>query len=190
MTTNYASTLLPGVPGDKPYKITSYGSELRQHKKDLHGAFAVCKTPQPHQALFLAMAMIETNTMSIRDRDVIKDQTDNGSANMSIFNLNIDMLIRLGYAHPWKLNDPAHLSEAVCLLQKGIKKWGLIRTLNFVRGGYTAWQDGVSYDVWGYRRALATILKLMDAEPAILKDDRRVEIIVPYVGDGDRNLRS
>jgi hypothetical protein len=58
--------------------------------------------------------------------------------------------------------------------------WGVTRMLNFVRGGRTAFDDGTSYGAADYRDAVATILKVFDRFPALLTDDRRVEIYVPH----------
>ena len=52
--------------------------------------------------------------------------------------------------------------------------------LNFVRGGRTAFIDGVSYDAAGYRNAVATILKVISNTASLMTDDRRVEINVPH----------
>ena len=70
----------------------------------------------------------------------------------------------------------------VGLIDKGIDNWGVTRMLNFVRGGRDAFNDGVSYGATDYRNAVATILRVIDMTPSLMKDDRRVEIYVPYQG--------
>jgi hypothetical protein len=40
--------------------------------------------------------------------------------------------------------------------------------------------DGVSYGAADYRDAVATILKVFDMVPALMTDNRRVEIYVPH----------
>lgn len=129
----------------------------------------------------MAMAMLETNHMSITERDASKDNKTDGSANVSIFNLSKDLCFRLGYRNPVLLNDPGRLPEVVCLIQKGIKQMGLVSLLNFVRGGYTGWITGTAYGVDEYRQTVASIMRAIDLNPKLLTDDRRVEIFLAHV---------
>jgi hypothetical protein len=181
--TNFAKALLPNETSYiNEFSISSYGSILQGNKRKLNEAFVKCRTTPPHRALFVAMAMVETNTMSITERDASKDGRKDGAANVSIFNLSEDLVVRIGYAKPPRtLNDPKTLPEAVCLLQDGIKKFGLVPLLNFVRGGYTGWVTGTAYGTGDYRRTVASILKVIDAQPKLLTDDRRVEIYLKHV---------
>jgi hypothetical protein len=181
--TNFAKALLPNETSYiNEFSITSYGSVLQANKKKLNEAFVKCRTTPSHRALFVAMAMVETNTMSITERDGSKDGRKDGAANVSIFNLSEDLVVRIGYAKPPRtLNDPKTLPEAVCLLQDGIKKFGLVPLLNFVRGGYTGWVTGTAYGASDYRRTIASIIHVIDAQPKLLTDDRRVEIYLKHV---------
>lgn len=181
--TNYASALLPADQANKPYKLTSYGIPLRTGKAKLNAAFGKCKPTQPQRYLFLAMGMLETNTLSAQYRDASKDNTKDGSANVSLFNLSVDMVQRLNYTkNPQLLNDANNLPDVVCLLQRGVLRWGVSRMLNFVRGGYTAFIDGKSYGAQDYRDTIKTIVSVLDKDAKLLYDDRRVEIYLQHVG--------
>ncbi len=178
---DYWKLLLPDMMANCDYKITSYGSALRNNKERLVKAFDVRAIREVRQVLMMAMAMIETNTMSPSDRDTTKDKNTNKSANASIFNLSEDMINELGYVGDIHQLDPLEsLPTVVGLINKGIDTWGVTRMLNFVRGGRTAFNDGVSYDAAGYRNAVATILKVISNSASLMKDGRRVEIIVPH----------
>ena len=178
---NYWKLLLPDMMANCDYKITSYGNALRRHKERLLKAFDVCAIRDERRALIVAMAMIETNTMSPDERDTTKDKNTDKSANASIFNLSEDMINELGYVGDIHHLDPlSSLPELVGLINKGVEKWGVTRMLNFVRGGRTAFNDGVSYGAAGYRNAVATILKVIDSNSPLMSDDRRVEIYVPH----------
>lgn len=179
--TNYANALLPNDRANMPFRLTNYGQPLVRGKAALHNGFRVCNTSLPHRALILSMGMIETNTLNTADRDRSKDNRTDGSANVSLFNLNVDMVVRLGYRRPWDLNDPRRIPDAVCLIQRAIRRWGLIRTLNYVRGGYTAFMDGRSYGAGDYRRTVKTTLAAIDRDSRLMRDGRRVEIMLPHV---------
>lgn len=129
----------------------------------------------------MAMAMIETQHLSPNERDTTKDKNTDKSANASIFNLSEDMLNELGYyGDIHQLDSLVSLSTVVGLISTGVDRWGVIRMLNFVRGGRKAFGDGVSYFAPDYRNAVATILKVIDNSPELMSDDRRVEIYVPH----------
>lgn len=144
-------------------------------------AFNALALKDERRALMMAMAMIETLHLSPGERDKTKDKNTDKSANASIFNLSEDMLNQLGYYGDIHLLDPlAALLAVVGLINRGIDLWGVTRMLNFVRGGRTAFNDGMSYGAAEYRNAVATILKLIDMSPTLMSDDRRVEIDVPH----------
>ncbi|OLE54621.1 MAG: hypothetical protein AUG51_07500 [Acidobacteria bacterium 13_1_20CM_3_53_8] len=178
---NYWTQLLPTMSANRPYKITSYGAALKGNKQQLLNAFHVRAIRNERRALMMAMAMIETNTMSPSQRDTTKDTNTDMSANASIFNLSEDMLNHLGYQGNIHLLDTlTSLPDVVGLIDKGINMWGVTRMLNFVRGGRKAFNDGVSYGAMDYRNAVATILKVIDMFPSLMSDDRRVEIYVSH----------
>lgn len=180
-TVPHNSTLLPTMPANTTYNLVSYGPELKANKAKLIAAMEKAGTCLKHRPLFMAMAMIETKHISIEQRDETKDNNTDGSANVSVFNLSHDIVQRLGYTNPLKLNDEANLTDAIKIIQKGITRWGLTRFLNFVRGGYTAFQDGVSYGAWDFRNAVATAVKVIRENPQLMTDDRRVEMQVDHV---------
>lgn len=180
--TKYWSECLPDMPANCNYSISSYGDVLKVNKKRILDACKhKCIKPNIH-ALFIAMAMLETTLMTSQQRDATKDLRTDGSMNVSLFNISIDMIKRLGYNEDiLKLNDDNNIHIVLELLQKGINQWGIIKLLNYVRGGYTAFIDGCSYDVWNYRNTIATVIRVIDANPLLLTDDRRVDIFLKHV---------
>lgn len=178
--TRYWSELLSDTPADCVYKITRYGDLLAYNKRKIIAAIPI-GAPPSFGALLIAMAMVETTTLSSADRDASKD-TRGDAANVSLFNLSLDLVKCLGYTEdPWIFNDAKNLSELTQLLWGGMQKWGVHALLNFVRGGRTGFQDHHSYDCAGYRRTIATMLKLIDADPSLLTDNRRIEIELRHV---------
>lgn len=181
--TIYWTLLLPTEPASKPYRIVSYGKALRANKRQLRSAFDVSRIREERRALMMAMAMIETTTLSPSQRDASKDGRTDGGANASIFNLSEDMLRQLGYQGDIHRLDPlSALPNVVLIIDNGVVNWGVTRMLNFVRGGRTAFNDGVSYGAADYRNAVATVVRNIDRYPSLMWDDRRVEMNVPYMG--------
>ena len=66
----------------------------------------------------------------------------------------------------------------VSYLLKGFRTWGIQSTLNFQRGGYTAFKDGVSYGAAEYRNAIVTIYNKIASDWTLEIDGRRIEINV------------
>ena len=64
---------------------------------------------------------------------------------------------------------------------RGVSTWGVTKLLDYIRGGYTAFIDGKSYDVWNYKNTIATMLKVIDMKPSILHDDMRIDIFLKDV---------
>ncbi len=116
----------------------------------------------------------------MNERDYKKDNMGK-SKNCSILNLNLDLIERAGYNKGDacdSLNHGKNLKEALKLLKKTFDTYGIRRTIDFVRGGSTALDDGVSYGAKDYRRAMATMYAKFNKDPKLLYDDRRVEIDV------------
>jgi hypothetical protein len=178
----YQNYLLPGERADFPgTKPVPYGEVLRANKALLNQVFDNFGIGDERRALIIAMAMIETTQFLPVQRDTKKDNQTDGSANASIFNLSEDMLRRLGHKGNIHALDPlGSLPAVVRLLNRAFDNWGVRRTLNFVRGGGKAFDDGYSHDAGGYRNAVATILKFIDSDPSFLTDVRRVEANVKY----------
>jgi hypothetical protein len=179
--TRFWTECLPHSPASLPYTINEYGFILRFNKQRLSMVCDAAGIPPHLKALMVAMAMQESTTMSSADRDASKDG-DGDAANVSLFNLSIDLVRHVDpNVDPWSLNQACNLPVLVRLIQSGIGKWGIERFLNFVRGGRTAFADGVSYGAEHYREAIATILRQIDRDPKLLTDDRRVDVCVPHV---------
>lgn len=173
---------LADMPADRKYSIRSYGYAFQKNKQAIVSIADYAGATSNERAVIIAMAMIETTTLSADDRDRSKDTRTDGSANVSLFNLNVDLVLRLGYAGDTRwLNSQAALPTAVGLILKGLRRMGVVPFLNYVRGGYTAWKDGKSYDAYGYRNAIATMLRLIDEQPCLLYDDRRIDIDLKHV---------
>ena len=155
---------------------------MQNNKAKLEAAINATDASQSERALVVAMAMLETTDMDPSQRDGSKDGT--ASANVSILNLNADMVISLGYQgsdNGASLNNPANLSQAVKLLLHGFRTWGIPQTLNFQRGGRTAFNDGVSYGAAAYRSTIATIYGQIAADASLLNDGRRIEVYLVHV---------
>ena len=168
------------APPNAVFKITDYGNALQLNKISLASATDTAGANAQEKALVLAIAMQETTHMGTNERDASKDNT--ASANVTMLNMNYDFVRQLGYQgsdNGASLNNPAALTVAVGYMLQALRTWGPERTLNFHRGGATAFQDGVSYGAAGYRSAIATIYNCIAADPALEGDGRRVEIDVP-----------
>lgn len=174
-----------GAPGSATCPISDYGPALAAAKAAVWDACSVRCGGTPRECtLALAMAMIETTLMNVTQRDATKDAATDGSANVSLWNLSVDLVATLGYAgQAWVLNTqaPEALAAAACLVLKGLRTWGARTFLNFVRGGRTAFLDGVSYGAYEYRNAVASILGAFAKDPSLVADGRRVECAVPHV---------
>jgi hypothetical protein len=184
MSTDYYTSLMSGWPSLYPYKypFPSYGELLRAGKRKVRSACRSSGVSPARTNLFVCMAMIETQHLAYYERDLLKNANTDGSANVSIFNLNEDMVQRLGCKlSREQLNEESALPRIVHLMTFGIDVFGLAPFLNYVRGGYDAWKDGVSYGAAGYRQAVATAVKLMDEWPNLAADDLRIEMHVPHV---------
>lgn len=180
--TRFWSDLLPGMPAACAYTVTPYGPELARNKAALAAACREAGATPDQAALFLAMAMIETTLLSPEQRDASKDGRADGSENVSIFNLSVDLVRRLGWCgDPRALNAASQLPAVLRLLARGASSWGVERLLDYVRGGYTAFVDGTSYGARDYRDTVATVLRVLDAQPQLFSDDRRVNVELAHV---------
>lgn len=167
-----------GAPGDLVCPVTPYGPALARNKAAVYAACNACGGGLDECALVVAMAMLETTFMNVTQRDASKDWRVDGSANVGLWNLNIDLVAALNYtADPWTLNaqTPQVLAATAGALLRGLRVWGQVRLLNFARGGRTAFVDGWSYDAWGYRNAIKTIVDRIRRDPGLLLDGRRVD---------------
>lgn len=181
--TCYWRDMLPDTPADKAYALRSYGHVLQGNKALLTAATrSGGAVTDAMLALMMAMAMLETTTMSADDRDRTKDGSPDRSANCSMFNLSEDLLLHIGYTGRFEdLNDVHNLPTVVAQIGIGVKKLGVHGFLNFVRGGRKGFLDGTSYGVDAYRATIATILSVIDAHPRLLSNDQRVDINLVHV---------
>jgi hypothetical protein len=180
---------LHGVCAHFHYDLVSYGKVLKDRKAFLMRMFEQHGIREERRGLMLAMAMIETAHLSPKEIDHSKDYFKDKSANASIFNLNLHMLQELGYPIDdknieevlRKLNDDAGLPMVVGLLNQAFESdWKVVGTLCWVRGGETAFKDHSKFEAHQYLRAVATSLRLMDKDPLLLVDDRRIQMNVHH----------
>ena len=135
------------------------------------------------------MAFQETDHMTSAERDGTKDWRTDGSTNWTLWNLNEDLLAELGYgATPGsdreefrKLNERKRISYVVGLMQSGVDKWGARRFLAFVRGGKTSFDKDSSYDIDSYVNSIATHMKVLQDDPDLFWDTRRIEIPLRHI---------
>jgi len=163
--------------GNARYQVSNYGGSLQGNKARLAAAADSAGANMQEKALIIAIAMQETTYMRGSERDGNKDGTS--SANISILNMNIDMVQMLGYTRGdggAYLNSDERLSEAISYLLKAFRTWGVERTLNFQRGGRNAFNDGTSYGAGDYRNSIATIYNKIAQDHALITDGRRVEV--------------
>lgn len=176
------SAFLKTVPGNATCAITYYGNVLVANKAGVMSACGACLGTAEECMLLLAMGMQETTLLTSAQRDASKDAyaMADGMANVSLWNLAFDLVTGLCFGgSPWRLNaDP---TSAACLLLSGIRRWGIPNILNFVRGGRTGVQDGVSYGAWAFRNTIATIVRVIKNDTSLLTDGRRVECYLPQV---------
>jgi len=185
----YHASLLPGAQANRKYTIGDYGDVLSDNKWHVTKAFKDNKLSPELRHMFFGMAFQETDHMTAAERDTTKDWRKDGSANWTLWNLSEDILVDMGYrATPGKdrdlfrkLNDKKQLSAVVALMQEGVKKWGARSFLSYVRGGYTAFQDGTSYDVNSFVDSIATHMRVLQDDPDLFWDTRRTEIPLKHV---------
>lgn len=173
-----------GAPGSAVCPIAQYGPFLASNKAMVWDACWSCAGTVQECTLAVAMAMIETTLMNVTQRDWTKDNTTDGSANFSLWNLSADLIASLGVvgqAAFMNSQTPQAIAAAACVVIKGLRTWGPRVFLNFVRGGRTAFRDGWSYGAFEYRNAVASVLAAFAKDPSLLTDGRRVECFVPHV---------
>lgn len=167
--------------GDVQVKLVDYGDRLQKNKVRLWKALNHAGLSAEEKRLFVAIAMQETNHLEPEERDKSKDGT--ASENISLFNFNVDMIKELGFKGMVRdLNCFDALPELLSVVGKGLKTWGVRRFLDFHRGGRTGFNDGVSYDCYGYRNAIAGIMPYLRKDlPLAARDSRRAEVYTPHV---------
>lgn len=162
----------------KAHQIHRYPALVRNKKVLMN---AMKGAPLWQQMLLMAMGMQETNELTSKQRDASKDK-NLASRNASLFNLNADMVQKLGYKGDFMaLNQEKNLPVVVALIRKGFKVWGVDRTLAFVRGGSTTFKDLKSYNFGEFLNAMATLVEILCRNmPNIMIDDRRVAVVTSH----------
>jgi hypothetical protein len=159
---------------------------------------------QQLQGFLLAFAMIETGTLTVRERDALKDW-QSGAENFTLFNINTSMINdtlakdpelagRVGPLLPppqSKLNEDsdAGISLAIDVVLKGIEVFGMDKYVSYLRGGVTLFNDNTDYrnDSFGgfyvrvFKCGFSKIAEMIESDPSLLVDDRRVALCIPYV---------
>lgn len=163
-----------------PYKKTRYGNMLSNNKFKIQQAFKNLKIDYDLRVLFMSMAMIETCHMSSDERDKSKDNTP--SQNISLWNLNLDLVKSLGYnGNLSHLNTDAGIITIIKLLNRAVNIWNVNALLNYTRGGQCGFKDGISYGCKDYRDTVATIFKVLSENEKLMFDDSRIEINLYHV---------
>jgi hypothetical protein len=180
------------------YGINPYQNNLQKNKQRLNKVFDDLKLPLEAREFLIAMAMIESTELCVHHRDPLKDD-QGGAANHTLFNLNTDMirdivsqaeLASFGLAKPSKspLNQDTDdaLRKAVDIAWRGVQKWGFDRYTSYVRGGASGFSSSYDYNndwlkMRVFKCGLSFIWKAIRGEPALLTDNRRVELQIPYV---------
>lgn len=176
------STLLPGTPANLHYKITSYGKDLERNKRAIVTAAKAKGVSQELTALLIATGFQETTKMTAAQRDASKDANKDGSANYSLWNLSQDLIQRVGYKGDLALlNKDSQVPVVIDLIMKGIKKYGVVKYLRFVRAGATGLESPTAYGSPVFLSSIATMLRVIDNHPQLLTNDKRIEIDVPHV---------
>lgn len=165
------------------YTLSDYGNELIYNKAKLINAFNnVSLYDNNIRALIMSMAMLETNTLNTTSRDTSKDKNTDGSTNVSLFNLNVDMIQSLGYNYTNEyMNDPDNLDSVINIIIRAFMTWGFDKTLNFVRGGRKGFVDSKSYGSEDYRNTIVSIMNAILKDQDLMHDSRRVEIYLNHV---------
>jgi hypothetical protein len=178
--TDYKNPLYKLPP---PPSFGNYALLLAENKAKLLKAMRARGLRQEDQFLLMAMAMQESETLSEGERDSTKDKDDALSVNFSIFNLVGFFLRMAGATGDYKrLNSHAALPEVVGIIMANIKAMGLMRALQTIRGGGTAYLiDPTAYGAWAYPPALKRTISIMDGTPALLHNHQRVACNLPHV---------
>ncbi|CAF1284798.1 unnamed protein product [Rotaria socialis] len=169
----YLSTLNINARADRVAPVKNLGPTYGANKRRHVDALKKAGLYDAYLALFVAIGMQETSTFNPADYDYTKT---GDSTNYSAFNLNRDMMVRLGIQPTNAFNTWSGVDSVAAAAKTMITNYGVNGFLNYLRGGYTAWQDGHSYDAAGYRNAIASIVRYIENDLSLLTDDRRVEM--------------
>lgn len=158
--------------------LKSYGSSYKSNKAKVMSALKKAGFSKAQQVLFLAIAMLETNTMDPAQRDTGKKGL---STNYSLWNVCLDMIQMAGKKASADLNTWKGLNKMAALLKAMLKKYGVNPFLNFLRGGRDGYRTTTAYGCQGYRSAIASMVRIIDQNPSLLTDDRRIDLSEAHV---------
>lgn len=175
--TRFWKELLPEMPANFIFKLTHCGTSFSHNKRIILDACrnAIPNCPTSFYALCLVMAMTENNTL--RPKVLL-----NPHENISIWNLSSEFIKFMRYEYdPIELNLPDNISEVIKLMYIAVSTYGVEITLNFIKGGKKAFDDGIKYGEYRYRNCIATQLRVMDLHPELLYDDQRIDILLEKI---------
>ena len=158
--------------------LKSYGSKYKANKAKVMSALKKAGFSKAQQVLFLAIAMLETNTMDPAQRDTGKT---GASTNYSLWNVCRDMIEYAGKKATADLNTWKGVNKMAALLRALLKKYGVNPFLNFLRGGRDGFRTTTAYGCVGYRNAIASMVRIIDQNPSLLTDDRRIDMSEEHV---------
>ena len=179
------------------FKTSDYGSELGNNKEAVMNALDKAGASQKEKALVLAMFMMETNSMSVDQRDKLKDGNTDGSKNISALNMNIAMVEKdptrgnpgvSTYDPSINYNQQENAGRAAELCLQGIRERGANAWVSGHRGGAEAAKrvdetgTAIRPDVAGdkeyfgeFNNSLATAYQAIMDNPELLTNNERVE---------------
>lgn len=175
--------------------IKSYGKSLMRNKNALLQGLKEAGANPALTNVVMGVAMQETNEMRVGQRDSSKDNKTDGSKNYSPLNINEDMIRRIygdkadGVLSVMNGNDDAaSLKAAARFFKDATQRWGIDKTLVFLRSGSGAFNNYNPDEGYkpGYLESdkttreyfdhVARIVKNLQNDPKLLRDGRRVEI--------------
>lgn len=156
--------------------LKSYGASYAANKAKVVQALQGAGLSSAEVRLLLAIGMLETNTFDPQSRDTSKT---GASTNWSAF--NIDMLERAGVTDYQSFNSMSALAQVARGLKQLLTRYGVDGFLNYLRGGYTGWQTTTAYGCVDYRNAIASMVRIIDENPSLITDDRRIDMVVAHV---------
>ena len=141
--------------------------------------------------LFNLMLHLQESTF-MDHRDASKDR-DPLSMNCSVLNVNCDLLQKAGKLSGRNGEPPIdqnvdcsairdqNLDRVLLLLRRAFDVWTPKRTLDFIRGGRSGFDDGIggSCNCPIYRRAIDSLYLAFSNDSSLLTDERRGDITVP-----------
>ena len=170
------------APTTADVKVWDGSAALQANKQALVAAARKLGASDDKLAVLLAMAMIETDDLDPSHRDTSKDGAGLAK-NYSFFNMNGDMLSRLGYSEAAgpDLNSPSSVEAVVGLMLKAFDTFTLEGCLCFHRGGSAALADRRSYGAQAYCTGVKLIAAYLQKNPQEMTSSKRVALYLQHV---------